>query len=127
MRDNIAKLPEECTLTDKELADKVSEGITRLAKTGGKSFVMHVPARVNEDLDLIVSELVRRFRVFMEGNPSKEQDNEHLKSFIAELQDYKEDRKDLIDNFIPSSGAEYDKWMQDYIALNRVIEMLECD
>ena len=54
---------EKCTLSNKELADKVSEGISELCKTGGKSFTMHVPARLNEDLDLIVSEMVSRFRV----------------------------------------------------------------
>lgn len=53
---------EKCTLSNEELAEKVSKGISELCKTGGKSFTMHVPARLNEDLDLIVSEMVSRFR-----------------------------------------------------------------
>ena len=50
------------TLTNIQLADKVDQEISKLIKTGGRSFIMHIPARPNEDLDLIVSELVLRFR-----------------------------------------------------------------
>jgi len=51
----------ECTLTDNELSQRVQKDLSKLCKTGGKSFVMHVPARVNEDFDLLVGELIRRF------------------------------------------------------------------
>ena len=53
---------EECTLTNYELVEKVNTGISKLCQTGGKSFTMNVPARLNEDLDLLVSEMSRRFR-----------------------------------------------------------------
>lgn len=52
---------DECTLSDIELIDKVNSEITKLCESGGKSFVMHVPARVNEDLDLLVAEMSKRF------------------------------------------------------------------
>lgn len=59
----------KCTLNNKELADKVSAEIIEFCKTGGKSFTMHVPARLNENLDLIVSEMVNRFRDLTEAKP----------------------------------------------------------
>lgn len=51
-----------CTLTDKELADKVKAELDKMIKTGGKSFTMQVPARVNDDTDLLIAELLTRFR-----------------------------------------------------------------
>lgn len=49
-------------ITNKELADLVCEETTKMCRTGGKSFTMRVPANV-KDTDMLISELVRRFRV----------------------------------------------------------------
>ena len=51
-----------CTLTNNELADSVEVELNKLIKTGGKSFTMQVPARVNKDTDLLIAELLTRFR-----------------------------------------------------------------
>ena len=53
--------PLRCTLTDSELSEKAQYWIDSLVKSGGKAFVMHVPARPNEDPDLIFAELDQRF------------------------------------------------------------------
>lgn len=51
-----------CTLNDEDLVNKLDEKVDELCRTGGKSFVMHVPARPNEDLDLLISTLIYRFK-----------------------------------------------------------------
>lgn len=43
-----------------ELIAKVKSGLRELCRTGGKSFVMHVPVQIN-DFDMILSELIIRF------------------------------------------------------------------
>ena len=51
-----------CTLTDIELFGKAEELLSELIETGGKSFVMQVPARPNKDTDLILAEVISRFK-----------------------------------------------------------------
>lgn len=51
-----------CTLTDTELAAKADQWIDELIASGGKSFMMRVPARPNADTDLIFAELNNRFK-----------------------------------------------------------------
>ena len=51
-----------CNLTNEELANKVEAELDRLIKTGGRSFTMQIPARVNDDTDLLIAELLTRFR-----------------------------------------------------------------
>lgn len=51
-----------CTLSDQELAAKADQLIDELIKSGGKSFVMNIPARPNDDTDLIFAELNNRFK-----------------------------------------------------------------
>lgn len=53
---------EQQLMTNKELADLVSKEVTKMCRTGGKSFTMRVPANV-KDTDMLISELVRRFKV----------------------------------------------------------------
>ena len=49
-----------CTLTDKELLRKVDTDTDNMYKTG-KVPDRHIPARPNEDYDLLVGELISRF------------------------------------------------------------------
>lgn len=51
-----------CTLTDQELIEKTTELIQQLIDTGGKSWVLNIPARPNSDPDLIFTELNYRFK-----------------------------------------------------------------
>lgn len=50
------------TLTDNELADMAEKWIDKLIETGGKAWRLPVPANPNADVDLVLSELVNRFR-----------------------------------------------------------------
>jgi hypothetical protein len=52
---------DHCTLNDKELIEMAEATIQDLINTGGGSFTMCVPARPNQDTDLILSEVVNRF------------------------------------------------------------------
>lgn len=69
-----------CTLTDAELLEKCREWITKLCDTGGRAWVMHVPACENEDPDLLFGELTWRFKKLLRsgsGN-TKNDDNSSL-------------------------------------------------
>lgn len=52
----------DCTLSDDELIKKGKEWIGKLCNSGGRDWMLHIPARPNEDPDLIFSELVTRFQ-----------------------------------------------------------------
>src|ERR1044071_9874937 len=57
-----------CTLTDAELSAKAQYWIDKLIKSGGKDFIRQVPARPNEDTDLILAELEQRFLKYCNEN-----------------------------------------------------------
>lgn len=57
-----------CTLTDHELAAKADQWIDELIASGGKSWRMCVPARPNEDPDLIFAELNNRFKGLLKAH-----------------------------------------------------------
>lgn len=59
--ENKTEMP-QCTLTNAELLEKCREWITKLCDTGGRAWVMHVPARLNNDPDLLFAELTWRFK-----------------------------------------------------------------
>lgn len=67
MENNVPPTAEElfrrkqAEMSDNELAELVSEGLSKLCKSGGQSFTMTVPPRV-DDFDMLVCELVRRFK-----------------------------------------------------------------
>jgi len=50
----------KCTLSDKELIEKVDKMTDEIFKTG-KLPSIHIPARPDEDYDLLVGELLRRY------------------------------------------------------------------
>jgi len=58
-----------CTLTDQELIEKTTELVQQLIDTGGKSWVLNIPARPNSDPDLIFTELNYRFKNCVEQDP----------------------------------------------------------
>jgi hypothetical protein len=51
----------EIQITGKELIEKAREIIQKLIDTGAKSWSLHIPARVNEDPDLILSRVVNEY------------------------------------------------------------------
>ena len=55
----------KCTLNNKELIDRVDEAVDSIYQTG-KIPSRNVPARPNEDFDLLVGELLVRFKELIE-------------------------------------------------------------
>lgn len=54
-------------LTDKELAQKAYWWIEQLIKSNGKDFVMHVPAQLDHDTDLVFFNLAKRFENLLDN------------------------------------------------------------
>ena len=51
----------KCTLSDKELAEKVAEGLNKMYTEPVSVPPRHIPAQPDNDFDLIVAELIVRF------------------------------------------------------------------
>lgn len=51
----------KCTLTDKPLAEAVAAGLIQMYKEPVSVPTRHIPARPDEDFDLLVGEMVVRF------------------------------------------------------------------
>ena len=49
-------------IPDQELAEMAQKALSKLCSTGGQSFTMTVPPRV-DDTDIILSEVIKRFEV----------------------------------------------------------------
>lgn len=97
---------DKCTLNNIELIDRINSEITKLCNSGGKSFVMHVPARVNEDLDLLVAEMAKRFHNLIEKQEKYQLDlaDAQFTGFKAGFWD--EDVIPLVD----AMGLSHDEW-----------------
>jgi len=54
-----------------ELAEKACSAVIKLCETGGKSFTMSVPVRL-DDTDVILSEVIRRFLLLHSESVQKE-------------------------------------------------------
>lgn len=50
------------SIPDQELAEMAQKALSKLCSTGGQSFTMTVPPRI-DDTDIILSEVVKRFEV----------------------------------------------------------------
>jgi hypothetical protein len=55
----------KCDLNNEELIEKVKEWNINLAKSGGKAWTLQIPANVNEDPDLLIGELITRFKAML--------------------------------------------------------------
>lgn len=51
-----------CSLSNAELLKKCREWINKLIETGGRAWNLHIPARLNDDPDLLFAELTWRFK-----------------------------------------------------------------
>ena len=49
-------------IPDQELVEMAQKALSKLCSTGGQSFTMTVPPRV-DDADIILSEVIKRFEV----------------------------------------------------------------
>ncbi len=48
-------------ISNSELAEMAQQALSKLCRTGGKSFIMTIPPRI-DDTDMVISELIRRFK-----------------------------------------------------------------
>lgn len=56
-----------CSLSDQELITKAEEHIVTLINTGGRAWSLPVPANPDKDVDLILSEVIERFKQHVRG------------------------------------------------------------
>ena len=56
------KIPERCELTDERLVEAVEQWNRRMCKSGGKDWMLTIPADVNRDPDILIDELCERFK-----------------------------------------------------------------
>lgn len=49
-------------IPDQELAEMAQKALSKLCSTGGRSFTMTVPPKI-DDTDIILSEVIKRFEV----------------------------------------------------------------
>jgi len=52
----------KCDLTNEELIERCNEWVSKLAKTGGSAWNLHVPVSFNTDPDMLFVELANRFK-----------------------------------------------------------------
>jgi hypothetical protein len=60
MEGKMSEVKLKCTLTDNELVDKSKELVSKLCETGGHSWCLRVPVDLNNDPDIIFTELGNR-------------------------------------------------------------------
>lgn len=83
----------KCTLSDAELIKSCAEQISKMCKTGGSSFRMSVPVDLNSDTDILLSELVDRFREMVDAN-------------ISNVEQMSKTLKELEQGYISADNAE---------------------
>mgnify|MGYP003515131676 CR=1 FL=1 len=53
---------DHCDLTNEELIERCKEWVSKLARSGGRDWRLHVPVSFNTDPDILFSELANRFQ-----------------------------------------------------------------
>lgn len=107
-------------LTDKELVQKAYWWIEQLVKSGGNNFVMHVPAQLDHDTDLVFFNLAKRFDNLLDKyaalqakceryeNALKEIENVHAyPNVVARKALSGEGEKE------PTEEEKFDKWVKE--------------
>ena len=88
----------QASMSNADLIEKVETKITNLCRTGGKSFRMSVPPKV-DDADMLLSEMVRRFKGTIFSTPTD----------TARA----EDDLDLALNYLKDDGVRNDFFQDD--------------
>lgn len=55
-------MKDKCTLTDLGLIQMLDEWNSKLCITGGKAWTLSVPVNFDRDPDMLISEIIRRFK-----------------------------------------------------------------
>lgn len=108
-----------CTLSDEELLKKVDE-MTDDIYTNGRLPARHIPARPNDDYDLLVGELLIRFQSMLKKSDGR-QNHSPVKDDWKEAFDNALKEK-ILSMFITSNQKKYVKrgaeWAHDWIESN---------
>jgi hypothetical protein len=72
-----------CTLTDAELLEKCHDWITKLIATGGRAWHLHIPARLNDDPDLLFGELTWRFKKMLRAGSKTTKNDDTAADFTC--------------------------------------------
>jgi hypothetical protein len=110
MKDN--KPEPKCTLSDAELIDRCSEWVDKLCKSGGQAWSLRVPVDFERDPDILISELIQRFKSERERTLNEVEDKvRKLKPiFIQKINDvphqfyFRQDVIDLIKSIIKENS-----------------------
>lgn len=103
----------ECTLTDEQLIEKCFSLISKLCETGGRSWTLHIPVRLNEDPDVIFATVAQRLRDANRSRSLAEKELEEAKELLVDIEfeiieDHYGPLKDKIKKFLSRNkkGAE---------------------
>ncbi len=96
----MASKEKKCTLSDEELIEKCIKWVSELCRTGGQAWCLKVPVDFNNDPDMLLGELIERFKkTLLINNKTKTRDN-----LISMLEDVVNEL-DLSDEIIQKHGA----------------------
>lgn len=95
----------ECTLSDNELIEKCNDWVSKLCKSGGKAWSLQVPVNLNNDPDILFSELGKRFEAALQNKVS----DISAKQFLNKKGIFSLDTKKRYNEVI--------KWMEEYASI----------
>lgn len=85
MEGKMSEVKLKCTLTDNELVDKSKELVSKLCETGGHSWCLRVPVDLNNDPDIIFTELGNRVLSLRAQLSEAQEEIERLKNYADKL------------------------------------------
>ena len=59
----------ECTLTDEELIARIDKWNGKLCRSGGRAWCLKIPPDPNNDPDLLIAELCKRYEKTIKSKP----------------------------------------------------------
>lgn len=95
-----------CSLENDELIQVCTQWIQRLIDSGGREWSLNIPARPNSDPDLVLTELVERFKEMLEpvSAPSVPTLSENEYIDLSDLSE--EDKKEMVTGFAQTVSKE---------------------
>ena len=88
----------EIQITGKQLIDKAREVIQQLIDTGAKSWSLNIPARVNEDPDLILSRVITDYESERQAHEAtKKELEEAVMQKLSAINQFDEERQFCIE------------------------------
>ncbi len=86
---------DKCDLSNEELIERCNEWVSKLAKSGGRDWRLHVPVSFNTDPDMLFCELANRFKELTEAK-GKGYSREDIMDVLVKLGYASPDREEFI-------------------------------